>query len=159
MRGSMTTTTKRSLHTKPHGAILPVQDKLHEWLFFAKHKLEIVTVTSHLIYKATSLLDVTSRFKEKPFGARFKDVSGWLKKHLYFYLMQMNEAMHSPHIINGVELEFPMMTCPMLTSPHCSKQYIFNMDQTPLFFCYHCVCTLVKKGLNGRHVCKSTNNT
>jgi hypothetical protein len=63
-------TTKSSLHVGP-GAILPVQDKLHEWLF-TKHEQGITIMMSHLVYKAASFLNTTSGFKEKKFEARFK---------------------------------------------------------------------------------------
>jgi hypothetical protein len=62
MRGS--NKTKRSLHVGPDGAILPVQDELQKWLF-TKREQGITIVTSHLDYKAASLLDAKSRFKEK----------------------------------------------------------------------------------------------
>jgi hypothetical protein len=65
MRGS--SNTKKSLHVRPDGTIMPVQDELHEWLF-TKHEQGIVIMTSHLLYKAASLLDATTGFKEKTFG-------------------------------------------------------------------------------------------
>jgi hypothetical protein len=35
---------------------------------------------------------------------------------------------------------------------------IFNMDQTPLWFLYHCSKTIQKKGMKTVHVRKSTND-
>jgi hypothetical protein len=68
----------------------------------------------------------------------------------------MNEAMRPPHIVQGEVLDFLVTTRPMLSGPHHDKRYIFNMDQTPLFFSYHRARTLAKKGVKSIHVRKST---
>ena len=82
-------------------------------------------------------------------------VSCWLKWYSCVYCMQTNEATRPPHIVQGEALDFLVTTRPMLSGPHCNKRYIFNMDQTPLFFSYHQARTLAKKGAMSIHVCKS----
>jgi hypothetical protein len=134
---------KKSLHVGPDGVLHAVQDELHDWLF-SKREQGIAIVTSHLVYKATALLDAMSGFKEKTFEARFKVVSRWLSKFSYVYRMRTNEATHPPHVVQGEALEFLVITCPMLADgPHHDRRWIFNMDQTPLFFSYHHMRTLV----------------
>ena len=149
---------KKSLHVGPDGVLLAVQDELHNWLF-SKREQGIAIVTSHLVYKAAALLDATSGFKEKTFEARFKVVSRWLSKFSYVYRMRTNEATRPPHAVREEALEFLVITRPMLAGPHRDRRWIFNMDQTPLFFSYHRMRTLAKKGSKSVHVRKSNDDT
>jgi hypothetical protein len=48
---------------------------------------------------------------------------------------------------------------PLLVGLHRNKWYIFNMEQTPLWFSYHCSKTLQKRGAKTVNMHKSTNDT
>jgi hypothetical protein len=73
--------------------------------------------------------------------------------------MRTKEATRAPAVVAGEALAFLLATCPSLVGPHRDKRYIFNMDQTPLWFSYHRSKTLQKKGAKTVHVRKSTNDT
>jgi hypothetical protein len=73
--------------------------------------------------------------------------------------MRTNEATRAPAVVAGEALAFLLATRPLLVGPHRDKQYIFNMDQTPLWFSYHRSKTLQLRGATTVHVRKSTNDT
>ena len=73
--------------------------------------------------------------------------------------MQTNEATRAPAVVAGKALAFLLATRPLLVGPHRDKRYIFNMDQTPLWFSYHRSKTLQLRGATTVHVRKSTNDT
>ena len=64
-----------------------------------------------------------------------------------------------PAVVAGEALAFLLTTRPSLAGPHHDKWYVYNMDQTPLWFSYHRSKTLQKKGVKTVNVRKSTNDT
>jgi hypothetical protein len=56
-------------------------------------------------------------------------------------------------------LDFLETTHLLLLGSHCNKRYIWNMDQMPIWFSYHCSKTLAKQGTKTIHVCKTSSNT
>ena len=56
-------------------------------------------------------------------------------------------------------MAFVLATRTSLVGPNCGKWYIFNMDQTPLWFSYHQSTTLQLRGAKTIHMRKSTNDT
>ena len=71
----------------------------------------------------------------------------------------MNEATCPLHEVYAQALDFLASTHLLLVGPHCNKQYIWNMDQTPLWFSYHRSKTLAKWGTKTIHVCKTSGDT
>ena len=56
-------------------------------------------------------------------------------------------------------LDFLVATCRLFVGPHRNKWYIWNMDQTPLWFSYYCSKTLAKQGTKMIHVRKTSSDT
>jgi hypothetical protein len=78
---------------------------------------------------------------------------------MYVYRMRTNKATRASAVIAGEALAFLLATRPSLVDPHHDKRYIFNMDQTSLWFSYHRLKTLQIRGTKTVHVRKSTNDT
>jgi hypothetical protein len=112
---------------------------------------------THVVWKAQKFLGPV--FTDKSFNAKFLATQRWLRKFAYVYRMRTNEATRAPEIVAGEALAFLLATRPLLVGPHHDKRYIFNMDQTPLWFSYHRSKTLQKKGAKTINVRKSTNDT
>ncbi len=55
--------------------------------------------------------------------------------------------------------EFLEFTRPLIHGPHRDQHWIFNMDQTPLYFLYHSLKTYEKHVSKMIHVCKMSNGT
>jgi hypothetical protein len=85
-------------------------------------------------------------------------VSCFLGQHGYVYCMKTNKATRPPHEVYTQALDFTT-TRLLLVGPHHNKRYIWNMNQTPLWFSYHCSKTLAKWGTKTIHVCKTSSNT
>ena len=73
--------------------------------------------------------------------------------------MKMNDATCPPHEVYAQALDFLVTTCLLLVGPHRDKRYIWNMDQTPLWFSYHRLKTLAKWGTKTIHVRKMSSDT
>ena len=65
----------------------------------------------------------------------------------------------TPHEMYTQALDFLETTRLLLLGSHCNKRYIWNMDQMPIWFSYHCSKTLAKQGTKTIHVCKTSSNT
>ena len=75
------------------------------------------------------------------------------------YRMKTNEATRPPHEVYAQALDFLASTRLLLVGPHHDKQYIWNMDQTLLWFLYHRSKTLAKRGTKTIHVCNMSSDT
>jgi hypothetical protein len=109
-----------------------------------------------VVFEASALLH---SFGAKTFEARFKAVSRFLGQHGYVYCMKTNKATRSPHEVYAQAIDFLTTTHLLLVGPHHNKRYIWNMDQMPLWFSYHCSKTLTKQGTKTIHICKTSSNT
>ena len=132
-----------SLGAGPVGQLEAVQDQLHTWLFEKREQGMAISIT-HIVWKAQKFIGPD--FTNKSFNAKFMVTKCWLKKYAYIYRMRTNEATRAPAVVAGEALAFLVATRPLLVGPHRDKRYIFNMDQTPLWFSYHRSKTLQKRG-------------
>jgi hypothetical protein len=99
---------------------------------------------SHIVYKATSILShqrqddgASSSFKDNGFDARLAAVSRFLGKYNFVYRTKTNEATKSPAEVYEEASTFMERTRPILRGPHRDPNFIWNMDQTPVYFSYH----------------------
>jgi hypothetical protein len=98
------------------------------------------------------------------FGAKsrvawLKAVACFMRKHNYVYCQKMNEATHNPQEVYQEAREFLEFSRPLIHGPHCNRCWIFNMDQTPLYFSYHSSKTYEKYGSKTIHIHKMSNRT
>ncbi len=74
-----------------------------------------------------------------------------MHKHDYVYCMKTNEATPAPQEVYDEAWEFMKLSL--------IRDWIFNMDQTPLHFLYHRSKTYAKHGTKMIHVRKTSNRT
>jgi hypothetical protein len=98
-------------------------------------------------------------FQDKGFEARLGAVTHFLAMYNFVYRLKTNEATRSPAEVYEEATTFMARSCPSLCSPHHDKRWIWNMDQTPVYFSYHRSKTLSKHGIKTIHVRKSTSDT
>ena len=80
----------------------------------------------------------------------------FLAKYDFVYRTKTNEAMRSPAEVYEEVTPFMARSRPSLRGPH---RWIWNMDQTTVYFFYHRNKTLAKHGIKTVHVRKSTSDT
>jgi hypothetical protein len=83
-------------------------------------------------------------------------VTRFLAKYDFVYRTKTNEAMRSPAEVYEEVTAFMARSRPSLRGPH---RWIWNMDQTTVYFFYHRNKTLAKHGIKTVHVRKSTSDT
>jgi hypothetical protein len=150
----------------PTGQLDCIKDKLLQWIF-AQREQGIAVTMSHVIYKATSILSrqqrqddgASSSFKDNGFDARLPAVSHFLGKYNFVYRTKTNKATKFPAEVYKEATAFMERTCPILRGPHRDPNFIWNMDQTPVYFSYHRSKTLAQRGIKTVHVRKSTSDT
>ena len=98
-------------------------------------------------------------FKDKAFEARWNTLSCSLLKHNYMNRTKTNEASRSPAEVYKKATLLMAANRPSLCGPHCDPCWILNMDQTLVYFSYHCSKMLAKHGIKTVHVRKSTLDT
>ena len=83
----------------------------------------------------------------------------FLAKYNFVYRTKTNEATRSPAEVYEEATAFMARSRPSLRGPHRDKRWIWNMDQTPVYFSYHRNKTLSQRGVKTVHVRKSTSDT
>ena len=149
----------------PTGQLDCIKEELLQWIF-ARREQGIAVTMSHIVYKATSILShqrqddgASSSFKDNGFDARLSAVSRFLGKFNFVYRTKTNEATKSPAEVYEEATAFMERVRPILRGPHRDPNFIWNMDQTPVYFSYHRSKTLAKRGIKTVHVRKSTSDT
>jgi hypothetical protein len=139
----------------PVGQLDCIREDLLQWIFACREQGIAVTM-SHIVYKASSILRTRQEnsFQDKGFDTRLAAVARFLAKYDFFYRMKTNEATKSPAEVYEETAMFIDRSRPSLRSPHCDKHWIWNMDQTPVYFSYHRSKMLTKRGIKTVHVPK-----
>jgi len=71
----------------------------------------------------------------------------------------MHLSQRDPRELKGTEAAFMEMVCRMVTGPRRRKNYIINMDQSPIPFTFDRQRTLELVGAVTVHICKLTFDT
>ena len=145
----------------PDGQLDCIREELLQWIF-ARREQGIAVTMPHVVYKASSILRQHQQedvFKDKGFEARLGTVTRFLVKYNFVYRKKTNEATRSPAEMYEEATPFMARSRPSLCGPHRDKRWIWNMDQTPVYFSYHHNKTLPKRGIKTVHVRKSTSDT
>ena len=124
------------------------------WMF-AKREQGIQIRHSIIALRALSMLQTT--FGSKSMNAKILAIVHFMQKHNYVYHQKTNEAMRAPQEVYDKVHKFLGNTHPLLHGLHCNRQWIFNMDQTPLPFSFQSSKMLAKHGSTTIHVQKMTN--
>jgi len=144
----------------PVGQLDCIREELLQWIF-ARREQGIAVTMPHVVYKASSILrhQQEDAFKDKGFEACLGAVTRFLAKYDFVYRTKTNEATRSPVEVYEEATAFMARSRPSLRGPHRDKQWIWNMDQTPVYFSYHRNKTLAKRRIKSIHVRKSTSDT
>ena len=144
----------------PVGQLDCIREELLQWIF-ARHEQGIAVTMPHVLYKASSIPrhKQEDAFKDKGFEARLGAVTRFLAKYDFVYRTKANEATRSPAEVYEEATTFMARSRPSLRGPHCNKRWIWNMDQTPVYFSYHRNKTLAKHGIKTVHLRISTSDT
>ena len=126
------------------------------WMF-AKHEQGIQI--RHSIVALRALLMLRTTFGSKSMNAKILAIACFMQKHNYMYCQKTNEAMCAPQEVYDEAHKFLDNTHLLLHGLHCNRQWIFNMDQTPLPFSFQSSKMLAKHGSTTIHVWKTTNGT
>jgi len=153
----------KSICDGPTGQLDCIKEELLQWIF-SRREQGIAVTMSHVVYKATSILshlqeDGGGGFKDNGFTARLSAVTRFLAKFDFVYRTKTNEATKSPAEVYEEASAFMARARPSLRGPHRDPRWIWNMDQTPVYFSYHRSKTLAKRGIKTVHVRKSTSDT
>jgi hypothetical protein len=140
----------------PAGILGSIEMELLQFVF-AKRKQGINVRHTLVAFKASALLCDT--FGPKSLNARLKAVGRFMRKHNYVYRCATHEAARALAEVSEEAKEFLEETRPLLEGPHRDCRFIFNMDQTPLFFLCESSRTLTKRGEKTIFVRKSSNST
>ena len=151
-----TRSNKLAIINGPNGQLHPIKEELLMWMF-AKHEQGIQIRHSIIALRASSMLWTT--FGSKSMNAKIHVVVHFMQKHNYVYHQKTNEAMHAPQEVYYKAHKFLDNTHPLLHGLHRNRQWIFNMDQTPLPFSFQSSKMLAKHGLTMVHMRKMTNGT
>ena len=136
----------------PKGQLHRIKEQLLQWIF-AWQEQGIAVMMSHVVYKATSILhhqEDDASFKDNGFTVRLSAVTHFLAKHVY--PTKTNKATKSPAEVYEEAPAFMVRARPCLCVPHRDPHFIWNMDQTPVYFLYHRSRTLTKRGKKTVHV-------
>ena len=148
---------KKSILDGPASTLLgSIEMELLQFMF-AKREQGINMQNTLVACKALALLRDT--FNPKSFNAKLKAVARFLRRHNYVYRRATHQATREFAEVSDEAKAFLDETRPLLVSPHRDLRYIFNMDQTPLFFSYESSTTLKKRGTKTIFVRKSSNST
>jgi hypothetical protein len=140
----------KSICDGPTGQLDCIKEELLQWIF-SRREQGIAVTMSHVVYKATSILshlqeDGGGGFKDNGFTARLSAVTRFLAKFDFVYRTKTNEATKSPAEVYEEASAFMARARPSLRGPHRDPRWIWNMDQTPVYFSYHRSKTLAKRG-------------
>ena len=145
----------------PEGQLHRIKEEILQWIF-ARREQGIVVTMSNVVYKATSILhhqEDDAAFKDNGFTARLSAVTRFLARYDFVYRTKTNEATKSPAEVYEEASAFMARARPSLRGPHRDPHFIWNMDQTPVYFSYHRSRTLAERGIRTVHVRKSTSDT
>ena len=144
----------------PVGQLDCIREELLQWIF-ARREQGIAVTMHHVVYKAFSILrhQQEDAFKDKGFEAHLGAVTHFLAKYNFVYRTKTNEATRSPAEVYEESTAFMARSRPSLRGPHRDKRWIWNMDQTPVYFSCHRNKMLAKRGIKTAHVRKSTLDT
>ena len=138
----------------PEGQLHCIKEQLLQWNF-ARQEQGIAVTMSHVVYKATSILhhqEDDASFKNNGFTVHLLAVTRFLAKYDFIYPTKTNKATKSPAEVYEEALAFMVRARPCLCGPHRDPHFIWNMDQTPVYFLYHRSRTLTKRGIKTVHV-------
>jgi hypothetical protein len=132
-----------------------IEEQLLEWIFEMREQGLALTYRMVQI-KSASLLPT---FRRKSDWSQYQCVRRWLQSHRFVIRCSTHESQRLPSEVMGEALDFVLGMRARFTYPFRHKDYILNMDQTPVFFSMVPKRTLAEKGGRTINVRKSSGST
>lgn len=144
----------KSLGVGTSSALSDCNDELLRHVFELRE--QGIGVTVNLVMLRASQL--SRQLREKPTRvARYHSVRRWLVTHGYVHRMGTHVAQKSPSETAAEASDYMETVRPKVANRN--KDYVYNMDQTPVFFALHRKKTLEKKGNKTVNVRSSNTDT
>ena len=91
-----------------------------------------------IVMKACKMLGTDSAFSSKSYAARAQSVSRWMARNDLSIRTGTHQAQAPPQTVSSAAEDFMVtITRPAVNQPYRDRNFIINMDQTPVFFSMH----------------------
>ena len=105
------------------------------------------------------LSSLSATFRRKSNAARDASVRRWLHSHRFSIRVSTHESQRNPQETMDMSIAYIESLRPRLLIPGREKRWVFNMDQTPLFFSMTPRRTLAQTGSRTVNVRSSSSST
>ena len=91
-----------------------------------------------IVIQACKLLGTDSAFSSKTYAARAQSVSRWMARNDLSVRTGTHQAQAPPQTVSSAAEDFMVAIArPAVNQPYRDRNFIINMDQTPVFFSMH----------------------
>ena len=128
-----TTIATAGLKTMSKGrpsSIKEIEPSLLEWVLHLRH-LGMPVSMNMVVVKDSQLLEV---FRRKNYNTRYAIIRRFLRSKNMVIRSRTHEAQRAPHEMEDEARKFIVRVRPLLTCCNRDRNFILNMDQTPVFF-------------------------
>jgi hypothetical protein len=144
-----------SLHIGTDSCLKPVEEQLLKYIFELRETGVAVTVSMVTIYAST----LCRTLRDKKREARMQSVRRWIKAQGYTHRMGTHECQKPPSETRGDAQDYIDNIRPKILGPNRHEDYIYNMDQTPVFFAMNSKRTLELIGKRSVNIRTSNTDT
>jgi hypothetical protein len=120
----------KSLHPGPIPFLAPVENQLIEWLF--EQRQQGIGVSLRMM--SDQAQDIMPSFASKSEHTCYVAISRMVKRHGFSLRRSTHESQKDPALVIDAAKDYISHMVPYMASPLSNKDYIINMDQTPIFF-------------------------
>ena len=145
----------RSLHPGRKSCLSNIEEEL--LLFIFEHREQGISVSIQMVVTKASQLD--NAFRHKTSRAKDQAVRRFVNSHGLVHRVHTHESQRNANEVAVEAQDWMNMIRPMLIGLHRSEAFMFNMDQTPIFFSMVPRTTLHSVGACTVNVRTSTSST
>jgi hypothetical protein len=147
----------KSCDTGPNLSLQDIEKELLNFIFELREQ-GIPVQISAVVVKASALMQ-PSWSQSRTRLAKYQVVARWIKRHSLVHRMGTHESQRAPSETAALALDYMKSIRPKVMEPNRSKEFILNMDQTPVPFSFHSKRTLELLGSRTINIRKSNNDT
>ena len=136
-------------------SIKAIELELLEWVLCLRHEGMPVSMNM-VVVRGSQLLE---NFRRKNYRTRYQIVRRFLKSKNMVVRSSTHEAQRAPQEMKDDAIKFLVRVRPLLTCCNRDKNFILNMDQTPVFFSMTPNTTVNVRGARTVNVRKSSGST
>jgi hypothetical protein len=147
----------KSCDTGPNSSLQDIEKELLNFIFELREQ-GIPVQISAVVVKASALMQ-PSWSQSRTRLAKYQVVARWIKRHSLVHRMGTHESQRAPSETAALALDYMKSIRPKVMEPKRSKEFILNMDQTPVPFSFHSKRTLELLGSRTINIRKYNNDT